>query len=91
MNHPSSLYHQLPPPPPRCHLPRSLQLALVHVGASEEQVACGGHGDSDHPSAHSHVRVAKDGASGMGGALDTPSSWHGGSVGVGCLHLEGDG
>ena len=87
----SSVHHNLPPPPPRCHLPRSLQLALVHVGASGEQVACGGQGDSDHPQALSHVRVARGGASGTGGALDTPSSWRGGSVDVGYPHLEGDG
>ena len=31
------------------------------------------------------------GASGMGSSLDTPSSWRGGSVGVGYLHQEGDG
>ena len=42
----SSVHHHLPNPPSRCHLPRSLQLALVQVGASGEQVACGGQGDS---------------------------------------------
>ena len=45
----------------------------------------------DGATAPSRVRVARGGASGTGGALDTPSSWRGGSVGVGYLHLEGDG
>ena len=42
MNPPSSfVHHHLPHllPPSRCHLPRSLQLALVQVGASGEQIA----------------------------------------------------
>ena len=90
-NESTSYYVHYHLPHPRCHLPSSLQLSLVQVGASGEQVVGGGQGDSDHPPAHSHVRVARDGASGTGGALDTPSSWHGGSVGVGYLHLEGDG
>ena len=30
-------------------------------------------------------------APGMPSSLDTPSSWRGGSVGVGYLHQEGDG
>jgi hypothetical protein len=33
--------------------------------------------------------VARGGASGTGGALDTASSWRGGSVDVDYLHLEG--
>ena len=34
MNDPSfSIHHHLPHPHPRCHLPRSRQLALVQVGA----------------------------------------------------------
>ena len=70
---------------------RSLLLGLVQVGASGEQVACGGQGDWDHPPAPSQVRVARCEASGTGGTLDTPSSWRGGSVGVGYLHLEGNG
>ena len=57
----SSVHHHLPP---RCHLPRSLQLALVQTGASGMQVASGGQGDSDHPPAPSYVRVARRGASG---------------------------
>ena len=44
-----------------------------------------------HQLAPSHVRVAMGGASGTGGALDTPSSWRGGRVGVGYLHQDGDG
>jgi len=73
----SSVHHRLPPRyPPSCsHLPRSLQLALVQVDAPWERVACRGHGDTDHPSAPRHVRVARSGASGTGGALDRPSSW----------------
>ena len=87
----SSVHRRLPQPPSRCLLPRSLQLALVQLGGLGEQVACGGQGDSDHPPAPSHVRVARGGVSGTGGALDTPSNWRGGSVGVGYLLLEGDG
>ena len=50
MNPPSSsAHHHLPPHPPPCyHLPRSIQLGPVQVDASEEQVACGGQGNSDH-------------------------------------------
>jgi hypothetical protein len=47
------------------------------------------HLDSDHQPAHSPARVARCGASGTGGALDTASSWRGGSVDVDYLHLEG--
>ena len=54
----------------------------MQVGASGGQVPCAGQGDSDQPSAPSHVRVARDGVSGTGGALDTPSNRRGGSVGV---------
>lgn len=93
MNHPS-----YPPPPhhpphfhpPRFHLPHALQLALLQVDALGEQVGCDGQGDSAHPPAPSHVRVVRDGTSGRGGALDMPSSWRGGSVDGGYLHLEGD-
>ena len=80
MNPPfSSVHHHLFHPHPHCHLPRSLQLALMQIGASGVQVACGGQGDSDHLPAASHVRVARGDASGTGGALDTPSSWRGSS------------
>ena len=54
---------------------------------SAELVACGGLGDSDHLPVPNHVRVAMGGASCMGG-VDTPSSLHVCSVGVGCQHLE---
>ena len=92
INPPSSfVHHHLPHHHPRCHPPRSLLLALVQVGASGEQVACGGQGDRDHPSAPSHVRVARGGASRTGGALNTPSSWRGGRVGVCFLHLDVNG
>ena len=47
------------PPPgthlPHSQLPRSLQLAVVHVDASGVQVTCG---DSDHPPGPGHVQVA---------------------------------
>ena len=66
-------------------------LALVQVGASGEQVACGGQGDSHHPSAPNHVRMARGGVPRTGGILDTPNSWRGGNVGVRYLHLEEDG
>ena len=84
--HLTSLLH-----PPRSFLPRSLQLTVVQVGASCEQVECSGQGDCDHTPAPSHIRVARDGASMTGGALDTPSSWRGDSVGIGSVHLLGYG
>ena len=52
---------------------------------------CVGRADCDHPPAPSHVRVARGGVSRTGGTLDMPSSWRGGSVGVGYQHLDGDG
>lgn len=56
----TSVHYHLPPPPHPPHpthssLPCSLQLALMQVDASEEQVPCDGQGDSDHPQAPSHV------------------------------------
>ena len=75
----------------RIHLPRFLQLAAQQADASGEQVVCGEQGDNDQPLVLSHVQVAKGGVSGRGGALDTPSNFHGGSVGIGYPHLEEDG
>jgi len=49
----------------------------------QESRLCGGQGDGDHPPGPGHVWVAKGGASGRGGALDAPRSWHVGSVGIG--------
>ena len=93
MNPPSSTvnHHLLHPPSPRCHPPRSLQLALVQVGVSGEQVACGGQDDSHHPPALSRVRMARGGALRTGDAVDSPSSWRGRSVGVCYLHMTGGG
>ena len=89
MTPPSSSVHHHPPPHPPCsQLLRPLQLALVQVGVLGEQVVYGGQDDSDHPPTPNHVRVGRGGASVWGGALDMPSSWCGGSVGVGYLHLE---
>ena len=86
------MHHHLPPPyyHPSSHLSHSLRLALVQVGASGERVACGGQGDSDHPPAQGHVQMATGGSLATSGALDTPSSCRGGSVGVGRLHLVED-
>jgi hypothetical protein len=58
---------------------------MVQADVSEEQNACGGQGDINHPPAPSHVQ---GGSSGRGGAQDT---LHGGSYGVSYLHLESTG
>ena len=92
MNLPFSFVHRhLPHPLPHSHLSHSLLLALVQVDALGEQVVRGGQGDSDHPPTPSHVQVVTGGTLGRGGALNMPSSWHGGSVGVGYLHQEENG
>ena len=84
MNPPcSSVHRHLFPYPPCVHSPRPVQLALVLVGSSGEQVACGGQGDSNRPPVPNHVRVARGAASWRDGAQDTPSSLYGDSVGVG--------
>ena len=47
----SSVRNHLPDSHPHRRLPRSLKLALEQEGTLEEQVACSGQDDSDHPPA----------------------------------------
>ena len=82
--------HCLPHHQIRSHRLRSLQLVLVQVCSTVEQVVCDEQGDSDHLPTPSHDRVEKGDSSGNGGALSKPGSWRGYSVVRDYPHLEED-